>query len=80
MLINFVPTDITVFGGCHHSRSHEFYFESILYPTGYLAYSCTSYKSFDEVSTSAPEWVNHKENNPGLCTHDRSCYVLRALG
>ncbi|XP_075280432.1 pancreatic lipase-related protein 2 [Opisthocomus hoazin] len=40
--------DITVFGGCHHSRSHEFYFESILYPTGYLAYSCTSYKSFDE--------------------------------
>ncbi|KFP44589.1 Pancreatic lipase-related protein 3, partial [Chlamydotis macqueenii] len=32
--------DATIVGGCHHSRSHEFYFESILYPTGYLGYPC----------------------------------------
>uniref|UniRef100_A0A663MV68 Triacylglycerol lipase n=1 Tax=Athene cunicularia TaxID=194338 RepID=A0A663MV68_ATHCN len=50
MLINFVPTDATIIGGCHHSRSHEFYFESILYPTGYLGYPCETYKSFESVN------------------------------
>ncbi|KAM6104910.1 pancreatic lipase-related protein 2-like [Pterocles gutturalis] len=38
--------DAAVVGSCHHSRSHEYYFESILYPTGYLAYACETYKSF----------------------------------
>ncbi|KFV71225.1 Pancreatic lipase-related protein 2, partial [Dryobates pubescens] len=41
-----IIADVTVFGGCHHSRSHEFYFESILYPTGYLGYACETYDSF----------------------------------
>uniref|UniRef100_A0A8C3MZ47 Triacylglycerol lipase n=1 Tax=Geospiza parvula TaxID=87175 RepID=A0A8C3MZ47_GEOPR len=40
--------DATLFGGCHHSRSHEFYFASILYPTGYLAYPCDSYEAFQK--------------------------------
>uniref|UniRef100_U3JHR1 Triacylglycerol lipase n=1 Tax=Ficedula albicollis TaxID=59894 RepID=U3JHR1_FICAL len=41
-----IIADATLFGGCHHSRSHEFYFASILYPTGYLAYPCDSYEEF----------------------------------
>ncbi|XP_077039676.1 pancreatic lipase-related protein 2-like [Agelaius phoeniceus] len=41
-----IIADATLFGGCHHSRSHEFYFASILYPTGYLAYPCDSYEAF----------------------------------
>uniref|UniRef100_A0A8C4JT16 Triacylglycerol lipase n=1 Tax=Dromaius novaehollandiae TaxID=8790 RepID=A0A8C4JT16_DRONO len=36
-----------IIGGCHHSRSHEFYFESILYPTGFIGYPCETYKSFE---------------------------------
>ncbi|NXB46841.1 LIPR2 protein, partial [Leucopsar rothschildi] len=44
--INDLMRDATLFGGCHHSRSHEFYFASILYPTGYLAYPCDSYEKF----------------------------------
>ncbi|XP_032047125.1 pancreatic lipase-related protein 2-like [Aythya fuligula] len=39
--------DATIFGGCHHSRSHEYYFESILYPTGFIGYPCESYKSYE---------------------------------
>ncbi|XP_009666972.2 pancreatic lipase-related protein 2-like [Struthio camelus] len=39
--------DATVIRGCHHSRSHEFYFESILYPTGFIGYPCETYKSFE---------------------------------
>uniref|UniRef100_A0A8B9I0W9 Triacylglycerol lipase n=1 Tax=Anser brachyrhynchus TaxID=132585 RepID=A0A8B9I0W9_9AVES len=39
----------TIFGGCHHSRSHEYYFESILYPTGFIGYPCESYKSYEAV-------------------------------
>ncbi|GAB0192002.1 pancreatic lipase-related protein 2 [Grus japonensis] len=42
-----IIADATIIGGCHHSRSHEFYFESILYPTGYLGYPCETYKSFE---------------------------------
>ncbi|OWK53454.1 Pancreatic triacylglycerol lipase [Lonchura striata] len=41
-----IIADATLFGGCHHSRSHEFYFSSILYPSGYLAYPCDSYEDF----------------------------------
>ncbi|KAF4791209.1 hypothetical protein TURU_132941 [Turdus rufiventris] len=41
-----IIADATLFGGCHHSRSHEFYFASILYPTGFLAYPCDSYEAF----------------------------------
>ncbi|XP_014800695.1 PREDICTED: pancreatic lipase-related protein 3-like, partial [Calidris pugnax] len=41
-----VIADTTVIGGCHHSRSHEFYFESILYPSGYLGYPCETYEAF----------------------------------
>ncbi|KAM6067740.1 pancreatic lipase-related protein 2-like isoform 2-T2 [Chlamydotis macqueenii] len=44
---HFPAIDATIVGGCHHSRSHEFYFESILYPTGYLGYPCETYKSFE---------------------------------
>uniref|UniRef100_A0A674HM46 Triacylglycerol lipase n=1 Tax=Taeniopygia guttata TaxID=59729 RepID=A0A674HM46_TAEGU len=43
---HFPAADATLFGGCHHSRSHEFYFSSILYPSGYLAYPCDSYEDF----------------------------------
>ncbi|KFQ51536.1 Pancreatic lipase-related protein 2, partial [Nestor notabilis] len=42
-----IIADATIFGGCHHSRSHEYYFKSILYPTGFLGYPCKTYKSFD---------------------------------
>lgn len=80
MLTNFLPTDATIFGGCHHSRSHEYYFESILYPTGFVGYPCESYKSYEAVSISAQEWMKYKENNQGLCTQDRSHHVHRALG
>ncbi|XP_061491886.1 pancreatic lipase-related protein 2-like isoform X2 [Rhineura floridana] len=33
-------------GNCHHSRSHEYYSYSILYPDGFVGYPCKSYKSF----------------------------------
>ena len=79
MLTNFVPTDATIFGGCHHSRSHEYYFESILYPTGFIGYPCESYKSYEAVSISAQEQMKSKENNQGLCTQVRSHHVHRAL-
>ncbi|XP_010164037.2 pancreatic lipase-related protein 2 [Antrostomus carolinensis] len=42
-----IVADATIVGGCHHSRSHEYYFKSILYPTGYLGYPCETYKSFE---------------------------------
>ncbi|KAM8806086.1 pancreatic lipase-related protein 2-like [Eudromia elegans] len=42
-----LTADATFIGGCHHSRSHEFYFESILYPTGFVGYPCETYKSFE---------------------------------
>ncbi|XP_030909766.2 pancreatic lipase-related protein 2-like [Melopsittacus undulatus] len=42
-----IIADATVFGGCHHSRSHEYYFKSILYPTGFCGYPCKKYDSFD---------------------------------
>ncbi|XP_044287422.1 pancreatic lipase-related protein 2-like [Varanus komodoensis] len=35
-------------GNCHHSRSHEYYRYSILYPDGFIAYPCESYESFQE--------------------------------
>ncbi|XP_062989326.1 pancreatic lipase-related protein 2-like [Elgaria multicarinata webbii] len=35
-------------GNCHHSRSHEYYKYSILYPDGFLAYPCESYESFQK--------------------------------
>nr|XP_060624478.1 pancreatic lipase-related protein 2-like [Anolis sagrei ordinatus] len=35
-------------GNCHHSRSHEYYLYSILYPNGFLGYPCKSYESFQE--------------------------------
>ncbi|XP_058044082.1 pancreatic lipase-related protein 2-like isoform X2 [Ahaetulla prasina] len=38
--------EIRSVGNCHHSRSHEYYKYSILYPSGFLAYPCKSYKSF----------------------------------
>ncbi|XP_039208152.1 pancreatic lipase-related protein 2-like isoform X1 [Crotalus tigris] len=38
--------EIRLVGNCHHSRSHEYYKYSILYPSGFLAYPCKSYKSF----------------------------------
>uniref|UniRef100_A0A8C3LM73 Triacylglycerol lipase n=1 Tax=Chrysolophus pictus TaxID=9089 RepID=A0A8C3LM73_CHRPC len=38
--------DTTIFGSCHHSRSHEFYFKSILYPTGFIGYPCETYEDF----------------------------------
>ncbi|XP_064922989.1 pancreatic lipase-related protein 2 isoform X1 [Columba livia] len=41
-----IAADATVIGGCHHSRSHEFYCQSILHPTGYLGYLCESYEFF----------------------------------
>ncbi|XP_074855666.1 pancreatic lipase-related protein 2-like [Carettochelys insculpta] len=31
---------------CHHSRSHQFYFQSILYPNGFLGYPCRTYEFF----------------------------------
>nr|XP_025039369.1 pancreatic lipase-related protein 2 [Pelodiscus sinensis] len=31
---------------CHHSRSHQFYFQSILHPKGFLAYPCSRYDFF----------------------------------
>ncbi|OXB51936.1 UNVERIFIED_CONTAM: hypothetical protein H355_010375 [Colinus virginianus] len=42
--------DTTVFGSCHHSRSHEFYFKSILYPTGFVGYPCETYEDFKSIS------------------------------
>uniref|UniRef100_A0A8C2YGW1 Triacylglycerol lipase n=1 Tax=Coturnix japonica TaxID=93934 RepID=A0A8C2YGW1_COTJA len=38
--------DTTIFGSCHHSRSHDFYFKSILYPTGFVGYPCETYEDF----------------------------------
>uniref|UniRef100_A0A8C6X853 Triacylglycerol lipase n=1 Tax=Naja naja TaxID=35670 RepID=A0A8C6X853_NAJNA len=38
--------DIHSVGNCHHSRSYKYYKYSILYPSGFLAYPCKSYKSF----------------------------------
>uniref|UniRef100_A0A8C9FT69 Triacylglycerol lipase n=1 Tax=Pavo cristatus TaxID=9049 RepID=A0A8C9FT69_PAVCR len=35
---------------CHHSRSHEFYFKSILYHTGFLGYPCETYEDFKSVN------------------------------
>uniref|UniRef100_A0A8C3H641 Triacylglycerol lipase n=1 Tax=Chrysemys picta bellii TaxID=8478 RepID=A0A8C3H641_CHRPI len=35
---------------CHHSRSHQFYFQSILYPNGFLGYPCRTYEFFQSVS------------------------------
>lgn len=76
MLINFLPADATVIGGCHHSRSHEFYCQSILHPTGYLGYLCESYEFFKAVSISAQElWALKKiiqvstlMVGPAMCT------------
>ncbi|XP_030425921.1 pancreatic lipase-related protein 2-like [Gopherus evgoodei] len=31
---------------CHHSRSHQFYFQSILHPNGFLGYPCRTYEFF----------------------------------
>ncbi|KAH1167986.1 hypothetical protein KIL84_003469 [Mauremys mutica] len=31
---------------CHHSRSHQFYFQSILHPNGFLGYPCKTYEFF----------------------------------
>ncbi|KAM6441745.1 pancreatic lipase-related protein 2-like [Liasis olivaceus] len=41
-----LPGEVHSVGNCHHSRSHEYYRYSILYPSGFLAYPCESYKSF----------------------------------
>ncbi|XP_067399582.1 pancreatic lipase-related protein 3-like, partial [Emydura macquarii macquarii] len=38
---NILPT-------CHHSRSHQFYFHSILHPNGFLGYPCRTYEFFQE--------------------------------
>ncbi|XP_020635625.3 pancreatic lipase-related protein 2 [Pogona vitticeps] len=35
-------------GNCHHSRSHEYYKYSVLYPLGFLGYPCESYETFQE--------------------------------
>lgn len=76
MLINFFPADATAIGGCHHSRSHEFYCQSILHPTGYLGYLCESYEFFKAVSIPAQElWAVKKiiqvstlMVGPAMCT------------
>uniref|UniRef100_A0A8C8SF37 Triacylglycerol lipase n=1 Tax=Pelusios castaneus TaxID=367368 RepID=A0A8C8SF37_9SAUR len=36
---NYLPT-------CDHSRSHQFYFHSILHPNGFLGYPCRTYEFF----------------------------------
>uniref|UniRef100_K7FB34 Triacylglycerol lipase n=1 Tax=Pelodiscus sinensis TaxID=13735 RepID=K7FB34_PELSI len=41
---NFVFTGAS--NSCHHSRSHQFYFQSILHPKGFLAYPCSRYDFF----------------------------------
>uniref|UniRef100_A0A8C8SGH1 Triacylglycerol lipase n=1 Tax=Pelusios castaneus TaxID=367368 RepID=A0A8C8SGH1_9SAUR len=38
-LSNYLPT-------CDHSRSHQFYFHSILHPNGFLGYPCRTYEFF----------------------------------
>ncbi|XP_051472683.1 pancreatic lipase-related protein 2-like [Apus apus] len=39
--------DVPVIGTCHHSRSHEYFLQSILYITGFLGYPCETYKAFE---------------------------------
>uniref|UniRef100_A0A669PSY4 Triacylglycerol lipase n=1 Tax=Phasianus colchicus TaxID=9054 RepID=A0A669PSY4_PHACC len=52
--------DTTIFGSCHHSRSHEFYFKSILYPTGFIGYpyvlliNCLNQKYFLNTAAEPP--------------------------
>ncbi|XP_028585975.2 pancreatic lipase-related protein 2-like [Podarcis muralis] len=41
-------TEMEGVGNCHHSRSHEYYRYSILFPGGFVAYPCESYESFQE--------------------------------
>ncbi|KAH0623721.1 hypothetical protein JD844_006801 [Phrynosoma platyrhinos] len=45
---SFLLAEIRNVGNCHHSRSHEYYRYSILYPNGFLGYPCESYESFEE--------------------------------
>lgn len=40
------------FMACNHLRSYKYYSDSIIYPDGFLGYSCTSYDVFESVSTS----------------------------
>jgi len=74
MLIDFVPTDTTIFGSCHHSRSHEYYFKSILYPTGFVGYPCETDEDFKSVSIAAWEQMTCKENYQDT-SHTAHLYV-----
>lgn len=51
------------FVACNHLRSYKYYSDSIIYPDGFLGYSCASYDVFETVSISQSLRMDHINNS-----------------
>lgn len=51
------------FVACNHLRSYKYYSDSIIYPDGFLGYSCASYDVFETVSISQSLRMDHVKNS-----------------
>lgn len=51
------------FVACNHLRSYKYYSDSIIYPDGFLGYSCASYDVFETVSISQSLSMDHIKNS-----------------
>lgn len=59
----FFFTGTRDFVACNHLRSYKYYSDSIIYPDGFLGYSCTSYDAFQTVSIFQSLRMEHFKRN-----------------
>ncbi|KAJ7325234.1 hypothetical protein JRQ81_018254 [Phrynocephalus forsythii] len=74
--------DVRSVANCHHSRSHQYYRYSILYPLGFLGYPCESYESFQEGNCfpcpieGCPMMGHYADRFPGRLQKKNTKYYL----